>query len=68
MFQLGNVFDLKVGERLGDTLRQPVMFQKRVIGLNRGGETAGDAHARLTEMTHHFAERGILAANQGDIL
>ena len=58
----------KCGERIGDRLFEPVCLHKSPIGLCGGGEAGRHSYPLRTEMGHHLAERGILAADAGNVV
>jgi len=46
-----------------DTVRQTGMGEKIAVSLGRGGKAAGHTHFRVGQLTDHFAQGGILAAD-----
>ena len=56
------------GERGIDTLIQFVMVKIVAIGRGGGGETVGNLDLLRGESPVHFAQGGVLASDQGDIL
>jgi hypothetical protein len=54
-------------ERGGDPVGERVRVDERPEGGARRGEAAGHAHALRPEFADHLAERGVLAADLGDV-
>ena len=65
--QCGDVLDIQFGEQGLDAIRQPAVAQEFVVGIRRGGETAGHLDPGSREAADHLAERSVLAAHPGDI-
>src|SRR5712691_472312 len=61
--QGAHVFRIKAAKALLDARIKPVGGQELAKRLRGGGEAAWDAYARRSQRVHHFAERGILAAD-----
>src|SRR6266480_6744349 len=59
----GDVFRLKAAKALLDARIEPVGGHEFAERLRGGGEAARHAYARRSQRVHHFAERGILAAD-----
>ena len=55
-------------ERLADALIQAALREEIAVGLRGGGEAARDRHAESRETRNHLADRGVLAADDLDIL
>ena len=55
-------------EDLADAPVEAVLREEVPVGLRGGGEAAGNGHAEAREARDHLADRGILAADDLDIL
>ncbi len=61
--KLIDILDVEIGERRANALVEAVLLQEIPIRLCRGGKAAGHVHAGARERADHFAERGVLAAD-----
>ena len=57
----------QVIEHRADRLAQAVRLDEAPIGIRRGGEAGRDIDALAAEIAHHLAERGVLAADDGNV-
>ena len=59
---------LEIGEEAGDAGAQLVVIDEAPIGRRGRREAAGNAHALRRKGADHLAERGVLAADEGDVV
>ena len=62
-----DVVDVEVGEAPRRSVGQTVLREEIAVGVRRGGEAAGHAHAGVGQVADHFAEGGVLAADRLDV-
>ena len=58
---------LEIGEGRGDAVPQPVRVDEAPIGVGRRGEAGRHPDALRSKIADHLAERGVLAADAGDV-
>jgi len=62
------VVDVEPVENVVDSRIEVVVAKKITIGCGSGCETARDRDTETAEITDHFAERGVLATNDFDVI
>ena len=63
-----HVVRVEVAQNLADALVEPRLAQKMAVRLGRDGETIGHLDALARQFAAHLAQRGILAADQRDVV
>jgi hypothetical protein len=66
--QRRHVVDVERVELGLDPLGKTVLGKEVAVSVRRGGKTARHLNAERQQMTDHFAERGVLASDQIDIV
>ena len=61
--QLGNIFNVQLGQRGRNAFAQAFVRQKSAVGFGCGRKTAGNAHALFSQLTDHLAQRGVFTAH-----
>ncbi len=61
------VLHVQRGQAVIDALVQVVVGDEGLEGLGRGGEATGDGDAQPGQVADHLAQRGILAADAGQV-
>ena len=62
-----HVLDVERGQAVVDALVQGVEGDELAEGVRRGGEAARDRDAQVGQLADHLAERGVLAADLGQV-
>ena len=62
-----DVLNIKIGQRVADSLIESLLRQEVAVGMRRGGETAGHRNAEIRQPRDHFADGSVLAADQFDV-
>ena len=63
-----DVGDVQARQRLADALHEAVVLEVVAVALGGDGEAVRHAHPLRRELAVHLAERGVLAADEGDVL
>ena len=63
-----DIIDVEGGERLADAPIEAILRKHLSIGRGGGGEAAGYFHSESRERADHFADRGIFAADDFDVV
>src|SRR5690606_29471765 len=63
-----HVLDVQARQPVEDALFEVVVGDEGLERVGRGGETAGDGDPKLGEVADHLAERGVLAADLGQVI
>ena len=66
--KLGDVVGVEADERGADDGIEFRFGDEMTVSLGGDGEAVGDVHSLSAELADHLAERGVLAADERDVL
>ncbi len=62
-----DIIDIEAGQSIEDAASEILVLDELTVGIGGGREATGDRYTQIGQVADHFTQRGILAADLGEI-